>query len=131
MSHPVLQRFERAKKYDPKGFNCIGAAYYLVGLDPVEQYREPGHLEMQEPRLRRVSNLDEAQMIGIEVWGGSGHIGHLAVIHPEKRGTIIERSDAGKEITEEPIDTIFWVDGNTRKYRSVLFSVDGMSKGQA
>jgi hypothetical protein len=54
-------------------------------LDESERYREPGCLERQEPRLRRVKNLNEAQLIGIEVARYDGYVGHLAVIHP-KRG---------------------------------------------
>jgi len=77
--------------------------------------------------LRRVKNLNEAHLIGIEVTCDHGFIGHLAVIHPEKRDTIIERSDNDKEITEAPIDTIFLADRYYRNYRSVLFSVDGVT----
>lgn len=128
MSYPVLQRFEQAKKYDPKGYNCIGAAYFLMGLDERERYREPGKLEEKDPRLRRVSSLSEAHMIGLELTYEEckGDIEHLAVIHPLDRSKVIERGGPHEEIIEQPLDSLLWYDRRTKKLRTVLFSVDGI-----
>lgn len=125
MDHPVLDRFEQAKKYDPQGYNCIGAAYFLLGLDgDKEQYKKPARLEEQDNRIMRVDELVEADMIGVELTYDVGYIHHLAVIHPLDRTKILHRHTVDAEIKEDSIDWILWFNTYTSKYRTVFLSVD-------
>ena len=91
MNLPILERYEKAKLYSSYDFNCIGAAFYLVGIDPKEIPRGLGNIEEMDERIISVDSLEQAVIVCHELRSKPGFIVHLAVIHPTIPETVIHR----------------------------------------
>jgi hypothetical protein len=125
MKHPILERFEKARRYNPQEYNCVSAAYFLSFLDDEEQNkgRGSGFLEETDSRLIRELSLDNAILLGLDAYG-TGNIIHLAVFHPYDKGTILHRPGPNQELIETRIKDNIWLKQDSTKYVHVYFSID-------
>ena len=105
--------------------NCIGAAFYLAGIDSIERYRDPGFIEKYSRRIKRVDSVDDAIMLGAESKIMPGFIGHLMVIHPFERSKVIHRESANSQIKTESIyNALANLSALVNRYNLAYFDVE-------
>ncbi len=87
--------------------NCIGFAYYTLGLQPRDVYIEDAHPLEKYPELELAACQEDAQAIGFTfnktiIGRGKDALLHLAVIDPNNHLLIIHRPSYGAEIESIP-----------------------------
>lgn len=108
------QRYELAKSSRNQNVNCVGAAFYLLGLTDTEMYLNPkhkkwtiaGYFDVIGRELEPGKMPDEAAAIGI--WfAKQRRYFHLGVVSPFDRDVVIHRQNYGHPLTETTQPEIF------------------------
>jgi hypothetical protein len=87
--------------------NCIGHAYYRLGLQDGDDYLWPNSIKEIAQDFKE-ANYDEAEAIIITIgeWDHNAFI-HLAALDPTDRHYVIHRRGCGAKITRDPLETLF------------------------
>jgi hypothetical protein len=122
----IMYRYNKCSNKACAQRSCIGAAFYLTGVDNEERNREPGFVGKQSKRITRVNSLEDAVMIGAESEIRPGFIGHLMVIYPFDRNKIIHRESANAEMKMENLENALFNFSAlvTKGYKLAYFDVE-------
>jgi hypothetical protein len=110
--HIILARLLEAQSYSSRGHNCISAAFFLTGIDKIEQTqreRPIGYIQNYSRRLLRLQSVDGALLIGYYARTDPYYIVHLMTVHPSDSSKVIERHEVNDDMQIVPLESR-WVE---------------------
>jgi hypothetical protein len=102
----IMKRCELAQA-NPKHGNCHAAAYYLLGVEPNEEYGLDGVCYVDNNVFEPTGNLNQAVLIAFgKVYEHKLSTVHLATSHPYDQTKVIHRDLEGYYQTRRPHHTL-------------------------
>lgn len=105
----IIARYCIAKTYRTNQ-NCLGFAFYAVGITTREEMILLGSVSNFFDRIEVAENLDEALLVGAVLRDlRTDHLSHMAVLDPrdERRSRVLQRTHHHGGVTEMSVDEAF------------------------
>ena len=109
LANLILDRYEIARQRIGRQ-NCLGFAFYVVGIEKTEQYLLLEELSKYHDRIRIVDDPSDAVLVGAVLKDAvTYHLWHVAVLDPrdESRTTVLQREQEYGEVKRLPLNQAF------------------------